>query len=221
MDGWSLPVLVRELLKLYAQNGSDRTLPRVARDRNYLAWITQQDHTAAEAAWRDELAGVADPTRLASHDVARSLQHVEKFALNIGVELTKRLVQAARDQGLTLNTFMQAAWAILIGRLTNRLDVVFGITVAGRPPEISGIETTVGLFVNTLPLRVALPPTKPILALLKELQDSQSKLFAHQHLGLAEMQGLLDLGDRFDTLLDVRELSGRRKGHHSPSMRSD
>ena len=95
---------------------------------------------------------------------------------------------------------MQAAWAILLGRLTGRDDVVFGVTVAGRPPEIAGIESMVGLFINTLPLRVRLPPSKPLIAVLKELQDGQSRLMAHQHLGLAEIQRLAGLGELFDTL---------------------
>ena len=90
---------------------------------------------------------------------------------------------------------------MLLGRLTGRDDVVFGITVAGRPPEIAGIESMVGLFINTLPLRVKLPPDKPLGDLLSELQDSQSRLMAHQHVGLAEIQGLAGLGELFDTLV--------------------
>ncbi len=115
-------------------------------------------------------------------------------------ELTTALTRQARIQGLTLSTYIQAAWGILLGRLTGRDDVVFGVTVAGRPPEIAGIETMVGLFINTLPLRLKLPPAKPFLDLLRELQDSQSRLIAHQQLGLAEIQGLAGLGELFDTL---------------------
>ena len=79
--------------------------------------------------------------------------------------------------------------------------MVFGVTVAGRPPEIAGIESMVGLFINTLPLRVKLSPEQPLAALLSALQDSQSRLMAHQHLGLAEIQSLAGLGELFDTLV--------------------
>ena len=89
---------------------------------------------------------------------------------------------------MTLNTLIQAAWAILLGRLSGRDDVVFGVTVAGRPPEIAGIESMVGLFINTLPLRAKLLPGQPLKDFLKDLQDSQSKLIAHQHLGLSEIK---------------------------------
>ena len=90
---------------------------------------------------------------------------------------------------------------MLLGRLTGRDDVVFGVTVAGRPPEIAGIESMVGLFINTLPLRIKLSPGQPLVALLSQLQDSQSRLMAHQHIGLAEIQGLVGLGELFDTLV--------------------
>ena len=89
----------------------------------------------------------------------------------------------------------------MLGRLTGRDDVVFGVTVAGRPPEIAGIESMVGLFINTLPLRIKLLPGKSLLAVLKDLQDSQSRLMAHQYLGLAEIQRLTGLGELFDTLV--------------------
>src|SRR6184192_908300 len=96
---------------------------------------------------------------------------------------------------------MQTAWAILLGRMTGRDDVVFGVTVAGRPSEIAGIESMIGLFINTLPLRVKLAPAKPLLDLLKQVQDSQSKLMAYQHLGLSEIQQLAGLEELFDTLV--------------------
>ena len=139
----------------------------------------------------------------------------------------RALTQQARTRGLTLNTYVQAAWGLLLGRLTGRDDVVFGVTVAGRPPEIAGIESMVGLFINTLPLRVRLPAGQPLVDLLTELQESQSRLIAHQHLGLAEIQGLAGLGELFDTLVvfenypvDRAELAAAANGlaHHRASQ---
>ena len=201
MDGWSMPILVQELLTLYAHKGDDGVLPRVTPYRDYLAWIAAQDRAAAIATWREALAGLEEATRLAPHEPGRALAAPEQITLALSKTLTAALTRQARQQGLTLNTFIQAAWAILLGRLTGRDDVVFGVTVAGRPPEIAGIETMVGLFINTLPLRIKLTPAKPLHALLQETQDSQSRLIAHQHLGLAEIQGLTGLGELFDTLV--------------------
>ena len=202
LDGWSMPVLVRELLTLYAQHGDAAgVLPRVTPYRNYLAWLATQDRDAAITAWREALAGLEEGTHMAPRDPARVPIVPEHIVLSLSGSLTAALTQQARRQGLTLNTFIQAAWAILLGRLTGRDDVVFGVTVAGRPPEIAGIENMVGLFINTLPLRIKLPANKPLLALLREVQDNQSRLLTHQHLGLAEIQGLAGLGELFDTLV--------------------
>ena len=201
VDGWSTPVLVRELLTLYAHRGDATALPRVTPYRDYLAWIAAQDRAAAIAAWSEALAGLEEPTLLVPRDPGRAQVVPKHLMLTVSETLTSALVQQARTRGLTLNTYIQVAWAILLGRLTGRDDVVFGVTVAGRPPEIAGIENMVGLFINTLPLRVKLPADKPLAALLAELQDSQSRLMAHQHMGLAEIQSQAGLGELFDTLV--------------------
>ena len=201
MDGWSVPVLVQELLTLYARRGDGGALPRVTPYRDYLAWIAAQDRSAAVAAWSAALSGLEEPTLVAPHDPGGDFDLPQQIMLPMSPALSEGLTQQARARGLTLNTYIQAAWAMLLGRLTGRDDVVFGITVAGRPPEIAGIESMVGLFINTLPLRVKLAPDKPLADLLSELQDSQSRLMAHQHLGLAEIQGLVGLGELFDTLV--------------------
>ena len=201
MDGWSMPVLVRELLTLYAHQADAAVLPRVTPYRDYLAWVAAQDRAGALAAWREALAGLEEATRLAPHDPGRQPVAPEQIRLSLTATLTTALTAQARRHGLTLNTLIQTAWAILLGRLTGREDVVFGVTVAGRPPEIAGIESMVGLFINTLPLRVQLPPGTALLELLRQVQDSLSRLMEHQHLGLAEVQGLAGLGELFDTLV--------------------
>ena len=200
MDGWSMPVLVRELLTLYAQHGDAGALPRVTPYRDYLAWVAAQDRAAALAAWQDALAGLDEGTRIAPPDRARAPVAPEQITHLLSETLTTRLSEQARRHGLTLNTLIQAAWGMLLGRLSGRDDVVFGVTVAGRPPEIAGIEQMVGLFINTLPLRMRLPAGKPLLTLLREVQESQSRLMAHQHVGLAEIQALAGVGELFDTL---------------------
>ena len=201
MDGWSAPVLVRELLALYASRGDAAALPRLTPYRDYLAYLVAQDRAAATAAWREALAGLEEATRLAPQDRVRVPRVPEQIILELSETQTEALSHEARRQGVTLNTMLQAAWAILLGRMSGRDDVVFGVTVAGRPPELAGIESMVGLFINTLPLRVELPPGQPLCGLLKDLQDSQSRLIAHQHLGLAEIQSLVGLGELFDTLI--------------------
>jgi amino acid adenylation domain-containing protein/non-ribosomal peptide synthase protein (TIGR01720 family) len=199
MDGWSMPILTQELLALYARNGNPATLRSVTPYREYLAWLMAQDREAARSAWRAELAGLEEATRLRPEAKPGSAapQHI---SLDLAPTLTQALTATARAHGLTLNTIIQGAWGLLLGRLTGRDDVVFGITVAGRPPDISGIESMVGLFINTLPLRLQLRRTDTLLDVFTRLQDRQSRLMAHQHLGLAEIQRLAGLGELFDTL---------------------
>ena len=214
MDGWSAPVLVRELLQLYASGGDAQVLPPLTPYRRYLSWLAEQDREAAVAAWREALAGLEEATHIAPRErrqvsAQRALPCPSGSSCTLDAARTAALVEAARRHGLTLNTLVQAAWGILLGRMSGRDDVVFGVTVAGRPPELTGIESMVGLFINTLPLRLKLPPGQPLLELLKGLQDSQSRLMAHQHLGLAEIQGLSRTGRAVRYPDRVRELSGR------------
>jgi non-ribosomal peptide synthase protein (TIGR01720 family) len=118
MDGWSVPVVVQELLTLYAQRGDARALPRVTPYRDYLAWIAAQDRAAAVAAWSAALAGLEEATLVAPHDPGRAPVLPEQIILTVSETLTGALTQQARARGLTLNTYIQGAWAILLGRLT-------------------------------------------------------------------------------------------------------
>ncbi len=166
LDGWSTPILVRELLALYAGNG--RSLAPVRRYRDYLSFLARQDRAGALADWRETLAGLEGGTLVAP--TGRGTNAIpEKILLALDGAPSAALMDVARRQGVTLNTVVQAAWAMLLGRLTGRDDVVFGVTVAGRPPEVAGIENMVGLFINTLPLRVQLPPGTALLELLRQV----------------------------------------------------
>ncbi|MGO4851103.1 amino acid adenylation domain-containing protein, partial [Inquilinus sp. 2KB_12] len=144
--------------------------------------------------------GLEEPTRLAPRrPTAATMPETVSVALT--TEQTSALTRQARRLGLTVNTLVQGAWGILLGRLTGRDDVVFGVTVSGRPAELPGIEAMVGLLINTLPLRLRLRPAEPLQALLVRLQDEQSRLLAHQHLGLTRIQQVAGFPDLFDTLL--------------------
>src|SRR5262249_9181554 len=200
LGGWAVAGAVRELLTLYAHGGAAGVLPRVTPYRDYLAWLGRQDRAAAIAAWREALAGLEEGTHLAPRDPARVPIVPEQFMLSLSETQTAALIRQGRTLGITVNTFIQTAWAVLLGRLTGRDDVVFGVTVAGRAPEIAGVESMVGLFINTLPLRVRLAADKPLRALLREVQERQSHLTPYQHLGLVEIQELAGVGELFDTL---------------------
>ncbi|MEU7717503.1 amino acid adenylation domain-containing protein [Streptomyces tibetensis] len=198
-DGWSLPLVLRELFALYTSRGDDHALPAVRPYRTYLAWLARRDRDAALKAWRAALDGVTEPTRIAA-DTDTPVRPVRR-ALELPPEVTARLRDRARGHGLTLNTVVQCAWGVLLGTLTGRDDVVFGATVSGRPADLPGADRMIGLFINTLPLRVRLRPTATLAELGAEVQARQADLIEHQHIGLAEVQGAIGVRQLFDTAL--------------------
>src|SRR4029077_1609925 len=129
------------------------------------------------------LEGISEPTRLAPEGSAGASFATEQWTLKLPEELTRALTAQARAHGLTLNTIMQGAWGMLLSRLSGSEEVVFGITVSGRPAEVPGIEGMVGLFINTLPLRLRVRPGERLIKALAALQDEQSRLTAYQYLG--------------------------------------
>ncbi|MFC9681060.1 amino acid adenylation domain-containing protein [Streptomyces sp. NPDC056948] len=215
LDGWSLPLLVRDLFSLYG--GAD--LPPAPPYRDYLAWQRGQDHEASAEAWREHLAGLTAPTLLAPADRASDGHDVHELVLPEA--LTDALSATARAHRLTLNTVVQGLWALLLSGFTGRDDVVFGATVSGRPPELPGAESMVGLFVNTLPVRVRIHPDEPLSALLTRVQHEQRSLDAHQHASLAELTRASGFDALFDTIVafenypmdDGIEAGGLRLAH--------
>ncbi|WP_312871714.1 amino acid adenylation domain-containing protein [Amycolatopsis acididurans] len=184
LDGWSLPLLVSDLLALYAGDAPPRPRPY----RDYLAWLSTRDTEVSKKAWAEALDGV-EPTLIAPA-ASRVPVRPDKVRLDIPAD---RLYARARAEGLTVNTVVQALWGEVLARLTGRDDVVFGATVSGRPADLPGVDSMIGLFINTIPVRVRAD------APLREIQDEQAKLLEHQYLGLAEIQR--GTGELFDTLI--------------------
>ncbi|WP_327699030.1 non-ribosomal peptide synthetase [Streptomyces sp. NBC_00459] len=201
-DGWSLPVLHRELMASYGDTPA--ALPQPASYSAHLRHLVGADREAARTAWRTALAGVEEPTWLVETSADGMPVEPAQIRLELSEQVTARLAARAREHGVTLGTVVQGAWGLLIGRLTARQDVVFGTTVSGRDAEVEGIESMIGLFINTLPTRFRWEPSDTLGDLLGRLQDEQAQLLDHQHLGLAELQrvaGLAGAGELFDTLV--------------------
>ena len=199
-DGWSGSILLQDMLALYRYHGNADALPRQPAFKDYLAWLQRQDKEAAREAWRSYLTGIQAPTRIApsiAHD-APVVQAQYEEALS--AEFTARLETLARRHGLTLATVLQGAWTVLLARLTNQSDVIYGIVSSGRQAVVPGIERMLGLLITTTPVRARLDPAEPVLALLERLQRDQASLLPHQHLPLAEIHKLAGREILFDTL---------------------
>ncbi|MFE0020273.1 non-ribosomal peptide synthase/polyketide synthase [Amycolatopsis sp. NPDC059021] len=218
LDGWSVPQLLAELSALYAHGD---TLSPALPYRAYLSWLVDQDTDAAEAAWRAALDGLGEPTLLVPADPQHVPELPQRRVLEMSTEDTEALTVAARDRGLTVNTLVQTAWGVVLGRLTGRTDVVFGATVAGRPPELAGAEKMIGLFINTVPVRVRFDPAERVGAVLDRIQDEQAALLPHQHLGLADIQRAAGLGELFDTLIVFESYPGAEEAEGDQGLRAE
>ncbi|MEG4855931.1 amino acid adenylation domain-containing protein [Microcoleus sp. K1-B6] len=193
LDGWSLAIVLEEVFAFYQafSQGEELHLKRPRPYRDYIAWLHQQDLSAAESFWRQTLKGFAAPTAIARGNIfaGNRLESSGEQQVIFSATATAALQSAARQHQLTLNTLVQAAWALLLSRYSGEEDVVFGTVVSGRPPELMGAESVVGLFVNPLPVRVKIDPQDFVLSCLKELQAQQVEARQYEYSPLVEVQG--------------------------------
>ena len=201
LDGWSLPILARELFELHARGGDSTTLPPVIPYRDYLAWLAAQDRGEAHRAWRTMLSGLTRGTRLAAAPAGAGAPEPGNVQLKMSESLTRALARQARDHAWTMNTLVQVAWGLALGAQTGSDDVLFGTTVSGRPGDLRDVETMVGLFINTLPVRVRIRRSECLADMLTRQQQQHASLMPHQYVSLTELQRLAGVGELFDTLV--------------------
>jgi mycobactin peptide synthetase MbtF len=204
IDGWSLPLFVSEMLALYRAAGNTAALPSPPRPyRDYIGWLAGRDQMASRALWAEHLKALDGPTLLSPALTATPPQAgiPRQTTLRLDRDATTALAEAARTRGVTLNTLVQMAWATMLSALTGRGDVAFGVTVSGRPGELAGVETMVGMFINTVPSRVRLDPRKTVGTQCLALQRESAALRDHSYLGHAELRSIAGVGEMFDTLL--------------------
>ncbi|MCS0639363.1 amino acid adenylation domain-containing protein, partial [Streptomyces sp. LP05-1] len=213
LDGWSLPLLLRELLRLYGSGGAAHALPPAPRYRDFLAWLARQDRAGAARRWAATLAGVTEPVLLAPGRAPRSgTPGVGHTDVPLEPGDAAALARWAAERAVTLSTLVQGAWAVLLSRLTARDDVVFGATVSGRPAALTGVDEMIGMFVNTVPVRVDCAPGTTFEQLLTDLQEQQAALLDHQHPSLADIQRTTGLDALFDTLVVFESFPVDRAG---------
>ena len=201
LDGWSKQLLVREFTALY-EGEHPTALPPAPAYRDYLAWLGRQDRAAAETAWRDALAETGEPTLLAPGRTAAGTVLPHELVVELPEQLTHAAEATVRSLGITLNSLVQGAWGVLLGRLAGRTDIVFGQSVTVRPPELPNIASMVGFCINTVPVRVRWDENGTVTDLLTTLHERQAALLPHQHLGLADIRRVAGSGgELFDTLL--------------------
>ncbi|PSF37373.1 non-ribosomal peptide synthase [Aphanothece hegewaldii CCALA 016] len=190
LDGWSVPLLIQEFLAFYQGKSIDLE-PRPYRD--YIAWL-QKQLGKAERFWKENLQGFTVPTFLNSTHHTESQEPVYKEQqYQFSPKFTTEIQTFARLHQLTLNTIIQGAWALLLSCYSGEDDVLFGTTVSGRPTDLAGSEGMIGLFINTLPVRVIIPLQTTVLFWLKQLQNQQIERQQYEYSSLVDIHRVSDV----------------------------
>lgn len=199
MDGWCMGLIVNEFQAIYTHmiNGKELALPPVAPYADYIQWLEAREKESSVEYWREYLASYGSlstlPQKAGFSENALPYQ-LKSNQLNLGGEQTKLLQEVSAGLGVTVNTFFQCAWGILLAKYNNTYDVLFGSVVSGRPTEVNGIESMVGLFINTIPVRVRLDGDSTVSELLRTCQQQALRNESHHYHPLSEIQSLSSLG---------------------------
>jgi amino acid adenylation domain-containing protein len=219
MDGWCIDILVTDLLEIYNgyRTGRPARLKVVRPFRDYLEWLQGQDKEASLGYWRNYLQDYNRTALIPGKNTAHkegSVYVQGRVEFPVDAATTAGLRQVAARNRITLNTLISTIWGVLIARYNDVRDVVFGAVVSGRPPSLPGIESMVGLFINTIPVRVRYDKTTPFRALLRQTGADSLESLPHHYAQLAEVQAESLLGQRlFEHILIFENypLTGRPK----------
>ncbi|MCZ8521357.1 non-ribosomal peptide synthetase [Paenibacillus caseinilyticus] len=196
MDGWCTSILIREFLALYhsLSEGRELQLPHVVPYMIYMDWLEDQDREEARAYWEQYLQGYEQQVTLPRQpDAGGAGYRLQQTVLRLEEPAAGQLQQLAARHEVTLNTVLQTVWGIVLQKYNQAEDVVFGSVVSGRPAEIPGIETMVGLFIHTIPVRIRTHPETTFGQLLKEVQEQALESGRYDTYPLTEIQSLSPL----------------------------
>ncbi len=196
IDGWSASMIFNDVFNFYEKlaQGHEFKVEPVRPFRDYITWLRQQDLSEAETYWRQTLRGFAAPTSIGIGNGSPSETHsYAEEQLYLSAATSEALKAFARRHQLTLNTLFQGAWAMLLNRYSGSRDMVFGVAVSGRPPQVPQIESMVGMLVNTLPSRIAMTRGATLLPWLREIQEQQVTIRKYEHTPLMQLQQWSDV----------------------------
>ncbi|MEH2196828.1 amino acid adenylation domain-containing protein [Nostoc sp.] len=198
LDGWSWPIIFKEIFAFYDSINKNQQLylTPTRSYRDYINWLQQQDLSSAEEFWRRTLEGFTASTPLVVEQAVGQIAHQQTSYIrhqHLSAEATATLKSFAQQHHLTLSTLVQAGWALLLSRYSGESDVVFGATVSGRPHNLSGVESIVGLFINTLPVRIKIPETADLLPWLVQLQQEHIEREQYSYTSLVDIQGVSEI----------------------------
>ena len=200
LDGWCLPIIFQEVFANYQRIISDQSLKHKFRRpyKAYITWLKTQDTTRATEYWEKLLQGYKTSKLSNNANEADG-----NYQFNFNVKDTQSIFQFAKKNNVTLNTLTQVIWGIVLAKFTRQNDVVFGVTISGRHIDLDGIEEMIGMFINTIPLRIECKATEKIADLTFKVQNSMSESLAYSYISLSNIQATLRQGrdSLFDNIL--------------------
>ncbi|WP_176560098.1 non-ribosomal peptide synthase/polyketide synthase [Brevibacillus dissolubilis] len=209
LDGWSTPLVLGDWQTYYRAivEGREAGLGAVPPFAHYIAWLQGRDQQEAQEYWHSQLRGFTTPTPLGMGRAGSTSLQEKVYAeqsIYVPADVTNRLQSFARTYHVTFNTLVQGAWALILSRYSGEQDILFGATGSGRPTDLAGVQDMIGLFINTLPLRVWLDPEDTVLNWLTTLQNNQLEMRQYEFTSLVDVQGWSDMPrgtSLFDSIL--------------------
>lgn len=200
LDGWSVFFLLNEVFTFYYKalcQGKEILLEQPRPYKDYIAWLQQQELSKTQVFWQQVLKGFTAPTLLgvdkAPGRLVEQKDNYREQQLQLSAATTATLQSFASKHQLTLNTLVQGAWGLLLSCYSGKEDVLFGAVVSGRPAELEGVEAMVGLFINTLPVRLKISSNSVVLSWLKQLQNQQAEARQYEYTPLVQIQRWSDI----------------------------
>jgi amino acid adenylation domain-containing protein/non-ribosomal peptide synthase protein (TIGR01720 family) len=196
MDGWCMSILINDFGNIIDAISSNKSIdqPKPVKYSEYIKWLSKVDKEESLNYWKNYLDGLETIIDIPFKKKQPLKFEVKHFNFDINGELYQRISQLCQEIGITVNTFVQGVWGYLLSRYNNTQDVVFGSVVSGRPGELSGVEEIVGLFINTIPVRLKYTNNDTPKSLLKQLQSEAIKSASHHYMNLSDVQSQSILG---------------------------
>ena len=236
-DGWSSGIIIKELIGAYhaLYEGLEPSVPFKNKFSEYVKWIGDQDKDKQKNYWENYLYGVQQNDDLFSK---ASQSEMTSYECALQKDVCDKLTEFAKENGLTIASLLYCAWGILAQKLNNAHDIMFGITTSGRDNPIKGIENMVGLFINTIPLRIRTDKEETIIQLLKKVNekikegqefDSTPLVDIHAYAGISNNSQLfnslvvienypLDMNDYQDGILTINDYSAIERTNYNLTL---
>jgi acyl carrier protein len=206
LDGWSAAIVIKEVFENYFAVPENQRTRAWSGQRDHILWLQRRDNVAAERVWRDALSAFRSPGALRSERLATPADGYGQCELALSLTSTAALEKMAQRRRVSLSTVLQAAWGIQCAHIAQRMDVTFGFTVSGRPPEAGQVEGMVGMFINTIPLPLTVRIDDSIAEWLEAVAQATESLRNFDHVSLGELQQWTSLPANtslFDSILVV------------------